>query len=113
MQSVYDRLNQLASELVGDNTSPNVFFVTQEGRVLTATLDRRTAYLAWRLLAAQRPRVECALEDREHGMVCRIERGDGAYWQLDDDYARLTGDTGLESWEASQLIDYARSEQRG
>ena len=111
MMSAYERLNQLAQELVGDDKSPNIYFVTQDGRVLTVTTDRRTAYLQWRQLASTRPRIECALEDREHGIVCSVERDEGGRLQARDDYHQLTGDAGIAEWETSQLIDYARSER--
>jgi hypothetical protein len=93
MMSAYERLNQLASELVGDGKSPNLYFVTEAGRVLTVTTDGRTAYLQWRALANRR--IECGLEDREHGVVCSVEPGETGRLQRHDDYRRLTGDDGL------------------
>jgi hypothetical protein len=96
MMSAYERLNQLASELVGDGKSPNLYFVTDGGSVLTVTLDGRLAYQHWRALAARRPRVDCALEDRETGVLCSVEPAEdsGGRRVVHDDYARLTGDQG-------------------
>ena len=115
MMSVYNTLDQLAQELVGDNKSPNTYFVTQDGHVLTVTTDRRTAYLHWRQLAALRPRRACALEDREHGVLASLEARDGesgGRLELQDNYAEMTGDHGIEPWQVSHLIDYARSEEQ-
>jgi hypothetical protein len=91
MMSAYERLNQLASELVGDGKSPNLYFVSQDGRVLTVTTERRVAYLHWCDLA--RTRIACSLEDREAGMLCSVEPGADGRLERHDDYHRLTGDT--------------------
>jgi len=93
MMSAYDRLNQLASELVGDGKSPNLYFVTVDARVQTVTTDRRTAYLHWHQLASTGV-LACALEDRETGVVCLVEAGPDGQLQRTDDYHRLTGDVG-------------------
>lgn len=65
-------LQKLASELVGDSKTPNLFFVTCEGVVVTVSRDLSTAHRHWRQLAAITPRVECALEDRHTGVLADI-----------------------------------------
>lgn len=67
------QLNALATELVGDGQRPDLFFVTDQGNVVTVTTSARIAYDHWRQLAARRPMVECALESRQIGCVATIE----------------------------------------
>jgi hypothetical protein len=65
-------LERLASEKVGDGCQPNLFFVTDNGVVVTITRSFPVAYAEWRAISFRSPRVECALEDRKHGTVCSV-----------------------------------------
>lgn len=92
MMSAYERLNQLAAELISDGKSPNLYFVSEAGTVVTITTDRRIAYLHWRRLADEDPDRVCTLEDREHGMLASIEPNEDGQLRVADYYAELTGD---------------------
>jgi hypothetical protein len=73
MTNIRRILKELPRDMVGDNGSPNVYFVTDCGATVTVTLDGLTAYAHWRRLADRRPRVECALEDRKFGCMASVE----------------------------------------
>lgn len=86
-------LDALASDMVGDGGSPNVFFVTDGGHVVTVTTDRSAAWAQWRRLADRLPLRECALEDRQTGVLASVEPAeDGSDVLVRDD-----GDDG-EEW---------------
>ncbi len=61
------RLNELASEMVGDGKKQNTFFVTMKGNVVMIALDFSQAHNYWRSIA--NTRVESALEDRQTGVI--------------------------------------------
>ena len=67
------QFEKIASELIGDGRRPNVYFVTDQGKVQTITLNKEVALDHWRALAARWPMVECALEDRQTGVLASIE----------------------------------------
>jgi len=91
MMSVYQRLNELASELAGDGKSPNVYFVSAGSDVTTLTTDRRIAYQHWRAILAIRPKIAACLEDREHGILASAEPDEAGHMRLRtfDGYAEL------------------------
>jgi hypothetical protein len=66
-------LNTLARDFVGDGKHRNMYFVTDNGDVVTITDDRDVAVAHWRQLAARRPLVESALEDRLTGVIASVE----------------------------------------
>lgn len=66
-------LQSLPRTMVGDGGQPNVFFVTDQGVTVTITTDFEVAYEHWKKLAARRPRVESALEDRLTGCLASVE----------------------------------------
>ena len=71
-------LNELATEIVGDGKSPNLFFVTLKGNTITVTTDFNLAYRQWRRLAMEHGKSgEACLEDRKWGEICG--------WALTDD----------------------------
>ena len=63
-------LEKLASELVGDGKSPNLYFVTVEGNCVLVSIDFDVAYDYWKYLPRD---VETALEDRFAGIICSTE----------------------------------------
>ena len=81
-------LDKLATEMVGDGKKPNVFFVTQKGKVTTITRHFEVAHREWRNFATQR--TESALEDRLTGTIASA----GVEPVFDND----GNDTGREAW---------------
>lgn len=67
-----EQLEELARSVVGDDKTPDIFFVTDQGTVVTVSRDFKTAYTHWCELAARYPRVECALENRTYGVLADI-----------------------------------------
>lgn len=65
------RLEELASDLIGDEKDPNLFFVTVEGAVVMITVDFKAAYEYWKFLS--RANVETSLEDRKNGVIASVE----------------------------------------
>lgn len=68
-----EALDALPREMVGDGKRPNVFFVTDEGHIALISLDFEISYLFWKTLAARRPLIESALEDRLTGVIASVE----------------------------------------
>jgi hypothetical protein len=68
-----EALENLARTMVGDGRNPDLFFVTDQGVVVTITRDKDVAYDHWRQLAARSPRLECALENRQFGVLASVE----------------------------------------
>lgn len=68
-----EALETLARDMVGDGGSPNVFFVTDGPNVVMVTTDEEKARAAWRELADRFPMRECALEDRQTGVLASLE----------------------------------------
>lgn len=81
-------LDALATEMVGDGQKPNVFFVTNKGKVTTITRHFETAHREWIKFATQR--VESMLEDRQTGVIASA----GIEPVFDHD----GNDTGREAW---------------
>lgn len=71
-----EALEALARDMVGDGEKPDVFFVTDEGRVVAIETDARRAYDRWRELAQRLPRKESALENRTYGVLASVEPED-------------------------------------
>lgn len=63
-------LETLASEMVGDGKSPNLFFVTVLGNVTMITRDFQSAVHYWQKLP---PLTQSAIEDRRTGVICSVE----------------------------------------
>ena len=72
MTETTDILQTLKAQLVGDGQSPDLFFVTREGSVVTITRDFQTALHDWQRLANSLPRIACALEDRLFGCIASV-----------------------------------------
>ncbi len=66
-------LEILACDMVGDGKAPDLFFVTDQGVVITVTRNKSVAYDEWRNLAARRPMVESAMESRRFGVIASVE----------------------------------------
>lgn len=81
-----EQLNALASEMIGDNGDPNVFFVTLAADVVLITVDFQEAYDKWFALS-RRTGIESALEDRKTGVICSMQRDEeinGHMVRIDD-----------------------------
>lgn len=67
-------LNAMASKIIGDGGTPNLFFVTDQGETVTITRSFQVAYAQWLALArdAIAMRIECTLEDRQTGVLCSV-----------------------------------------
>lgn len=85
-------LQNLASQIIGDGSKSDMFFVTDQGVVVTVTRDFDTAYAHWKQLARRSPFVECALENRTVGVLASVEPDsddDGALLEVRDDTRML------------------------
>lgn len=83
-------LNALATDMVGDGGKPNLFFVTQDGQVVTVSRNFEVAHKEWQQLAMQR--VESMLEDRQTGVVASAG--------MEPTYNEKSGDfDGVEQWQ--------------
>ena len=65
-------LEAVARKMVGDDGSPNVFFVSLDGNIIMIALDFHAAYMKWKEISNQRT-TETALEDRQTGVLASIE----------------------------------------
>lgn len=83
-------LEELARNMVGDGESPNLFFVSDCGAIITITRDFQVAYSEWKKLAFRSPRLPCMLEDRKTGVICDVDKDeyskDGRLILRDDSY---------------------------
>lgn len=86
-----NKLDDLARDHVGDGKGLNHYFVTDNGHVVTVSEDFQTAYDHWRKLAARRPLMECALEDRLTGVLADVSphEEDGGRLLISDDTDRF------------------------
>lgn len=83
-------LDKLATEMVGDGGKPNLFFVTQKGKVTTVTRHFEVAHREWRKFAMQR--MESMLEDRRTGVIASAG--------VEPTYSEKSGDfNGPEVWQ--------------
>lgn len=82
-----ERLEALARECVGDGRQPDLFFVTDQGVVVTVTRDLTVAHTHWRELARRFPLVESALENRQYGVLASVapEEDDSPKLHVHDD----------------------------
>lgn len=69
-------LEQLASEMVADGKTPNVFFVSLEGQVQLVTRDGAVAYALVQSYRRTRRKQEYSLEDRLNGCLVTNEPDD-------------------------------------
>lgn len=90
MTTQIKELNALATKMVGDNQTPNVFFVSCRGNIMMVSAEFDTAYDYWRFLPRN---VETTLEDRQNGVLASTEpREDNPAKNLyTRDYTRLLG----------------------
>lgn len=78
------QLEDLAAKTIGDAQTPNLFFVTRDGIVVLVSVDFVVAWHYFQQLASTgRNREECALEDRQTGVLASVSPMD------DDPDARL------------------------
>lgn len=64
------QLESLARDLVGDNKSPNLYFVSDDKGIIMVTSDLDVAHAAWRNLPRNK---ESSLEDRKTGVLASTE----------------------------------------
>jgi len=88
-------LENLATDIVGDGKSPNVFFVSTQGVIFMVTTDFEMAYAAWQEVSDP-PHVETALEDRQTGVIASVgpDEENGDRLTVQDDSGRF----GKSSW---------------
>lgn len=81
------QLENLAWTMVGDGRSPNLFFVSVQGAVVTITRDFAQARREFFGLFAENRVRELAVEDRQHGCVLTNEQDEEnpKRWVLRDD----------------------------
>lgn len=69
------QLEELASEMIGDGGSPDVFFVSLKGNIVLITIEFEEAYQKWR--ESRWGRLGChqesTLESRQYGVICFVE----------------------------------------
>lgn len=84
MMTKIPELQELATKLVGDGQSPNLYFVSKEGVNICVTRFFETAYTLWQAISRERE-CETSLEDRRHGTLADVapdpERGPGLFRQ--------------------------------
>jgi hypothetical protein len=82
-------LEELARTMVGDGKSPDLFFVTVGGNVVMISREYRPAYACWKRHASASPLYECALENRQIGVIASVqpeEDDDKRLEVIDDSY---------------------------
>lgn len=60
------QLERMATNMVADGKSPNLFFVSIQGVIVTVTRNFKLAYNQWKSLTG----LERTLEDRKWGTIC-------------------------------------------
>lgn len=75
MKEGITELEELASKMIGDGKTPDVFFVSEQGKINLVTTDFELAYYRWQVLS-RGCRMECALENRTYGTICAVEPED-------------------------------------
>lgn len=86
MKKPIKQLQELATEIIGDGKSPELFFVTEEGIVTTVSRNFEVAYKAWKALDRT---AESALESRKIGTLASVEpaeEGSSTLVRIDDAY---------------------------
>jgi hypothetical protein len=68
-----DQLETLARDMIGDGQSPDLFFVTDRGQVVSVDVCALSAYGRFMALARRPEKHECALENRTFGVIASIE----------------------------------------
>lgn len=67
-----EQLEKLATAMVGDGKSPNIFFVGLRGNIIMITTDFDDAYAKWKSISNQR-KDQTSLEDRKTGVLASVE----------------------------------------
>lgn len=71
------QLQKLATEMVGDETNPDVFFVSVNGTIVMVTTVFAEAYRFWDNFAKETNlQVETCLENRCYGVIASVEPKD-------------------------------------
>jgi hypothetical protein len=68
-----DQLENLARTMIGDEKTPDLFFVTDRGQVVSVDVCALSAYGRFMALARRPEKHECALENRTFGVIASIE----------------------------------------
>lgn len=68
----FKQFEDMARDMVGDATMPDLFFVSVGGHIVTISLDFKAAYEEWRV-RSRGNKVETALEDRLFGVIASVE----------------------------------------
>ena len=88
-----EAMDKLATELVGDNGSPNLFFVSvdRQGTVLVSR-EFEIAYQAWRNVSGVNvadPYQNAYLEDRQYGVIASAQKIGSKGWEIIDDSSEV------------------------
>lgn len=67
-----EELEEIARNIIGDGKSPDVFFVSVNGKVKHVSLDFKTAYSLWKDETSAAV-CETALENRQYGVIACLE----------------------------------------
>ena len=73
MSNKIEALEELARAMIGDGQSPDLFFVTDRGQVVSVDVCHISAYERFIALAQRSPRKECVLENRTFGVIASVE----------------------------------------
>lgn len=81
-------MDELATQMVGDNKNPNTFFVSVKNSVTLITTDFNIACDYFRRMVKHRytqENWEVTLEDRKWGVICSREQNEQGKWVTYDD----------------------------
>jgi len=66
MKQKIEALEQLARDTVGDGKSPNLFFVSIEGVIITVTRSFNVAYAEWKDLPRNSSALSCCVINQDN-----------------------------------------------
>lgn len=73
MKRKIKEFESMATNLIGDGKTPDLFFVSEQGVIITISRSFDTAYNEWKGLPRN---IETALENRSYGVICSTSPDD-------------------------------------